>query len=209
MTRDKPGLVAARSSVGITRGRWSAALLAVLLLSSASFKVLGQSSEKQRASSQQEIAAFRRKVLQPALKMLKEKRVQFDPELLLSDDWRVELAPALARMPEMKASIQVGDHMRGVYFAATLLLPERVSLTGDTFILVQELAPSDENSLVNIIGDYRLFIFVIGNEKQYQAMRTRKSGDFLRLNVGPCTVLGIAPVFQRHFTCRGMGLVGP
>jgi hypothetical protein len=148
-------------------------------------------------------------VLQPALKMLKEKHVQFDPELLLRDDWRDELAPALARMPEMKASVQVGDHMRGVYFAATLLLPERVTLTGDTFILAQELAPSDENSLVNIIGDYRLFIFVIGNEKQYQAMRTRKPGDFLRLNVGPCTIFGVAPVFQRGFTCRGMGLLGP
>ena len=176
---------------------------ALLFLICASLIVPAQSSE------QRPNAAWKARVFKPALEMLKKRRVQFDPKLLLDDDWRSRIAPGLATMPEMSASVHGSEQMRGVYFARSLLLPERVTLIGDTFILARELVPSDENSLVNITGNYRLFIFVIGDTKQYQAMRRRPSGDFLSFDVGPCTIIGIR-VFHSHTKCQGgTAITGP
>lgn len=153
---------------------------------------------------------IRKQVLQPALKMLRKKKVPFDQQLLLHDQWREELKVAFERMPEMKKNIRVAGSMKGVYLAATILLPEEVELSGDTVILVRELAPDDENSTITISGGYRLVIFVIGDSKQYEAMRKHRSGGFLHVNVSaPCGIVGIAPVFLPRFQCRGMGFHGP
>jgi hypothetical protein len=153
-------------------------------------------------------AKFRRKLLAPALKMLKAEGVPFDPKLLLGDDWRSQLEPALARMPSMGETVRVTEPMKGVYLAGTLLLPEHVSLKGDTVILTRELAPDDENSVISITGDYQLFIFNIGDSKKFAAMlRNRSRGQFLNINVeAPCAVVGIAPIYRGRTRCRGMAI---
>ena len=201
MFRVKPQSVADRSSDETSRSRWFAALL---LLFCASVIAPAQSSVQFRGlSSQKEAVALKKRAFEPALKILQHERIKFDPKLLLDDDWRAKIAPGLANIPEMKAIVQVGEQMGGVYFAGTLLLPERVTLTGDTVILAHELVPTDEDSLINITGPYGLFIFVIGDTKQYQAMRRRTTSDFLRFNVGgACVFVGIR-VFHSRFTCRG------
>jgi hypothetical protein len=151
-------------------------------------------------------APLRRRLLAPAFKMLKAEGVPFDPKLLLGDDWRSRLEPALARIPAMGETVRVTEPMKGVYLANTLLLPEHISLKGDTFILTRELAPDDENSAISITGDYRLFIFNIGENKKFAAMlRSRSWGQLLNIDVeAPCAVVGIAPIYRGRIRCRGM-----
>lgn len=148
-------------------------------------------------------ANSRKEITQPALEMLKKKKVPFDQNLLIDDLWRRELAEAFAQMPEMKKQMRVTSPMSGVYLAGTILLPARVELKGDTVMLVGEFAPIDESLTISITGPHRLFIFVIGDQKQYEAMSRRQGSQFLTVDVtGPCGVSGIAPVFRtRVFRC--------
>ena len=111
----------------------------------------GQSKRVGRnASSEDRGAELKRETLAPAFKMLKAKGVPFDPTLLLDADWRSRIEPALARIPEMGQTVRVTEPMGGVYLADLLLLPEHISLKGDTFILTRELAPDDENSRIDL-----------------------------------------------------------
>jgi len=154
----------------------------------------------------------KRKLLAPALKMLEAQGVPFDPKLLLGDDWRSQLEPALARMPAMGETVRVTEPMKGVYLAGILLLPEHISLKDDTFILTRELAPDDENSTISITGNHQLFIFNIGDRRKFAAMfrnlrssSARQSREFLNIDVeAPCAVVGIAPIYQGRIRCRGM-----
>lgn len=138
--------------------------------------------------------------------MLKAEGVPFDPKLLLGDDWRSQLAPSLARIAAMGEMVRVTEPMKGVYLGGTVLLPEQISLKGDTFILTRELAPDDENSTISITGHYKLFIFNIGDSKKFAAMLRHKSrGQLLNIDVeAPCVVVGIAPVNRGRIHCRGM-----
>jgi|GEM_PF-2498466 len=149
---------------------------------------------------------FERRVVGPALKMLEAKKVPFDPDLLLRDRWRTELESKFQQIPELQKQVRAPRRMKGVYLAETILLPERVELTGDTFILAREFAPIDENSTISITGEHRLVIFVIGVEKQYQAMIGRRSSQLLKVDIGgPCGFAGIAPIFNAQMRCRGLG----
>src|ERR1700674_1483352 len=67
-----------------------------------------------------------------ARQLLLQHGVPFDPDILLEGDWEEKLAPAFAVMPEFREVRQGGQKMEGVQLADTLLLPERVELTGDT-----------------------------------------------------------------------------
>ncbi len=148
----------------------------------------------------------KRKLLAPAFKMLKAEGVPFDPKLLLGDDWRSQLEPALARMPAMGETVRVTEPMKGVYLAGTLLLPEHISLKGDTLILTRELAPDDENSTISITGDHRLFIFNIGDSRRFAAMlRSKSRRELLNIDLkAPCAVVGIAPIYRGQVHCQGM-----
>jgi hypothetical protein len=148
----------------------------------------------------------KRKLLAPAFKMLKAEGVPFDPKLLLGDDWRSQLEPALARMPAMGETVRVTEPMKGVYLAGILLLPEHISLKGDTLILTRELAPDDENSTISITGDHQLFIFNIGDSRKFAAMLRSKFGrELLNIDVkAPCAVVGIAPIYRGRVRCQGM-----
>ena len=152
---------------------------------------------------------IRKTVLEGAMRMLKEKKVPFNPNLLLDHGWKDNLKDAFDQMPEMQTDVHVAGPMSGLYLARSILLPERVDLIGETVILAQELAAEDENSKIYVSGDHRLVILVIGNKKQYEAMRRREPTDILRVNVtAPCGLVGIPPRFLAGYRCMGMGFVG-
>ena len=158
------------------------------------------------AADEGQATQIKRKLLAPAVKMLKAQGVPFDPKLLLSDDWRSQLEPALIGMPRMGETVRVTEPMRGVYMAGILLLPEHISLEGDTLILTRELAPDDENSTISITGDHQLFIFNIGDNKKFAAMLRNKSrSELLNIYVkAPCAVVGIPPIYRGRVHCLGM-----
>jgi hypothetical protein len=172
---------------------------------------LGRSIRGGRNASKEDRGAqIKREALAPALKMLKAKGVPFDSRLLLEEDWRPLIEPALARMREMRETMRVTGPMEGVYMAGLVLLPERISLRGDTLILTRELAPDDENSSVSITGSHRLFIFNVGDSRKFEAMvREPPRGQFLNIDVeASCVLDGIAPMYLGTYRCRGIGYFG-
>jgi hypothetical protein len=184
---------------------YSGAFCLFVLLNVATLPSFGQVVKSGHGASG-EGQEIKRKLLAPAFEMLKAERVPFDPKLLLGDDWRSQLEPALARMPAMDETVRVTEPMKGVYLAGTLLLPEHTSLKGNTFILTRELAPNDENSTISITGDHQLFIFNLGDSKKFAAMlRSKFRRDLLNIDVNaPCAVVGIAPIYRGRVHCQGM-----
>jgi hypothetical protein len=100
--------------------------------------------------------------------------------------------------------------MKGVYMAGILLLPEEVTLEGETVIITRELAPNDENSTINISGDHALYIFNIGDPRRYAAMvKSRSASELLNISVdAPCYLVGIEPIYRARVRCRGKGYWG-
>jgi hypothetical protein len=71
--------------------------------------------------------------------LLIKKAVPFDPDILLTPNWRKTLAPHFEQMPEMQ-EVKIGPRrLKGVHMAHTLYLPEKVELTGDTVILARNV----------------------------------------------------------------------
>jgi hypothetical protein len=205
--RYDPGLNAERFCRCPTGLIYSAAICLVFCLNVVTSLSFGQVVKPRHGVADKgQDTQLKRKLLAPALKMLKAQGVPFDPKLLLGDDWRSQLEPALARMPAMGQTVRVTTPMKGVYLAGILLLPEHISLEGDTLILTHELAPNDENSTISITGDYQLFIFNIGDSRKFAAMLKNKSRtELLNIDVkAPCTVVGIAPIYRGRVRCRGM-----
>jgi len=170
----------------------------------------GQNIRGGRNAPDDERAETIRALLVPIRNLLKAKGVPFDPKLLFDEDWRALIEPALVRMPEMGQTVRVTEPMEGVYLAGMVLLPERISLKGDTLILTRELAPNDENSVINITGSHRLFIFNVGDRRKYEAM-VRKGADSQVLNIdveAECVIVGIAPIYLGTYRCRVRGYVG-
>jgi len=151
-----------------------------------------------------------RELLVPIRSLLKARGVDFDPRLLFDDNWRALIEPALVRMPEMGQTLRVTEPMGGVYLAGTILLPERISLKSDTLILTRDLAPDDENSVINISGGHRLFIFNVGDRGKYEAMvRNGAASQILNIDVdAACVVVGIAPMYLGTYRCRERGYFG-
>ena len=152
---------------------------------------------------------IRKKLLEPVFKMLKAKRVPFDPKHLLDDNWRSLIEPSIAASPDMTKTFRVTGTMDGVYMAGMVLMPEWVHLTGDTFILARELAPDDENSSIKITGAYQLVIFNIGDPQKFEVITKRRPRDhFLKIDIAaPCALVGISPLYLGSYRCRGMSYV--
>ena len=71
--------------------------------------------------------------------LLIKKGVPFDPDILLTANWRKTLATHFEQMPEMQ-EVRIGPRrLKGVQMAHTLYLPEKVELTGDTVILARNV----------------------------------------------------------------------
>lgn len=96
---------------------------------------------------------------EPARVLLLSRDVPFEPEILRADDWAQQLAPALAKMPEMQVDHYETEPLKGVYFAKRLFLPERVGLAGDTIIIAEEVF--FEGSHVIIRGNRNFYFYPI------------------------------------------------
>ncbi|MDQ3800648.1 MAG: hypothetical protein M3384_14460, partial [Acidobacteriota bacterium] len=101
-----------------------------------------------------------RKHFEPAKKLLLARGVPFDPEALLLPDWREKIAPSLAQMNEMQTTLRAGDSVKGVLIADTLILPEKVTLTGDTVILAKTLVFEGKSVEIKGIGK-NVYVFPV------------------------------------------------
>jgi|SRR5215831_2238071 len=182
--------------------RWRRSLFSSALLSlSVCLQVLPSASQSVRINpTQVEKIQSGRQRLALAFDLLRERGVPFDPELLIDDDWRSEIEPALPLMPEMSETRTIDAQAGGVYLGGTILLPQRVALTGDTFILCHDFAAEDENTSIDIAGHHSLFIYVIGDAKINAAMAARGRRGFppMHLNIdvmSPFVVVGVPAHF--------------
>jgi hypothetical protein len=92
--------------------------------------------------------------------MLLDKKVPFDPDILLKRDWPERLTKVLDQMPEMQISYIREEPLAGVIMADELTLPEEVRLAGDTLILVKQLKyKTNKDHRVVLKGPYRFFIY--------------------------------------------------
>jgi hypothetical protein len=97
---------------------------------------------------------------EPARKMLLESGVQFDPDILLSADWRERLDPSFINSYEMQTTLRTGNELKGVQIADTLVLPEKVELTGDLVIIANTLIYEGNNPVIEGVGK-NVYIFPI------------------------------------------------
>jgi hypothetical protein len=95
---------------------------------------------------------LRREKFEPARKMLREAGVPFDPEILLSPDWKTQLVSELPEIQEMHTAFRSGSKMGGVQIADTIILPEKVELTKDLVILTNNLVLEGKHTEITGVG---------------------------------------------------------
>lgn len=117
-----------------------------------------QDSVKTQARSQTTLAQ-KRKNFEKAQKLLTDAKVPFDPEILLEGEWRKTLRRTLDQMPELQTIKRGSDRLKGVQLAHTLYLPNRVTLQGDTVILVRNLVLDGQDAVIR--GPFGIYVFPI------------------------------------------------
>jgi hypothetical protein len=122
----------------------------------------------------------KRRNFEPMRRLLVNKGVPFEPDALLDSKWPQKLASTFAAMPEMQETRFEQKSLSGVQLAATLYLPERVELEGDTIILAKKIVFEGNNVVIR--GHYNLHIMpieslgVIGTTlKEYKAKRKQQT----------------------------------
>src|ERR1700741_100615 len=91
--------------------------------------------------------------------LLIKKGVPFDPDILLTRNWRKTLAPQLEQMPEMQ-EVRIGPgRVKGVQIAHTLYFPEKVELVGDTVILAHNLVFEGRDAVIK--GNFSIAVYPI------------------------------------------------
>ncbi len=80
--------------------------------------------------------------------LLIKKGVPFDPDILMTLNWRQRLSSYFDAMSELQ-EVKIGPgKLKGVQLAHTLYLPEKVELVGDTVILVRNLVFEGHNAVI-------------------------------------------------------------
>lgn len=110
--------------------------------------------DRLQAELDQKRADFRR-----ARELLLKKNLPFDPDVLITDNWRKTLRSVFAQMPELREVRRGEDKLRGVQLADTLYLPEKVELEGDTVILVRNLVFDGQDAVIK--GPYNIYVYPI------------------------------------------------
>ena len=153
--------------------------LSIILLLIAQSFIFSEASVNARGTQSipmptREYEDAKKRNFEPVRQLLMQKGVPFEPEALLDSNWAQKLASTFARMPEMQETRFEQKPLSGVQLAATLYLPERVELEGDTIILAKKIV--FEGKDVVIRGHYNLHILpieslgVIGTTlKEYKA----------------------------------------
>jgi len=91
--------------------------------------------------------------------LLIEKNVPFDPDILLESNWRETLKATFNQMPELRQVRRGTNRLKGVEMAHTLYLPEKVSLEGDTVILVRNLIFDGHEAVVR--GPFNIYVYPV------------------------------------------------
>jgi len=123
---------------------WSVVLITMLAFAGlALYQNLGFQTNSAAASPkdkepEQELTAAQRSFA-PAKKLLMEKGVPFDPEILMSADWKSKIEPVLPGIVELNTTLRTSDKIKGVQIADTLIIPSDVELTGDTVLLANRI----------------------------------------------------------------------
>lgn len=102
----------------------------------------------------------KRKAFEPAKKLLLKRKVPFNPEILLSPTWRQQLSSNFSEMAEMQTSVILGNTLQGLEIADTIILPERVELTGDLVILANNLVFEGKQTVIKGVGK-NVYIFPV------------------------------------------------
>ena len=91
--------------------------------------------------------------------LLIKKGVPFNPDILLTRNWRKSLAPHFEQMPEMQ-EVRIGPgRLKGVQIAHTIYFPERVELVGDTVILARSLIFEGRDAVIK--GNFSIAVYPI------------------------------------------------
>jgi len=94
-----------------------------------------------------------------AKNLLVYKNVPFDPEILLTPDWRKTLKSTFDQMPELQEVRRGANRLKGVQMAHTLYLPEKVRLEGDTVILVRNLIFDGHEAVIR--GPFSIYVYPV------------------------------------------------
>jgi hypothetical protein len=100
-----------------------------------------------------------KKNFENAKKLLVDKNVPFDPEILLTPDWRKTLKSTFDQMPELREVRRGTNRLKGVQMAHTLYLPEKVRLEGDTVILVRNLIFDGNDAVIR--GPFNIYVYPV------------------------------------------------
>lgn len=128
----------------------------------------------------------RRKDFEKARNLLIEKRVPFDPEILLTPDWRRTLKSTFNQMPELQQVRRGRNRLKGVEMAHTLYLPENVRLEGDTVIIARNLIFDGHDAVIR--GPFNIYVYpmdqagVLGTSFEVALERERRKSGVRFIN---------------------------
>jgi hypothetical protein len=130
------------------------------------FPKLEQANSAVYTQRMQELRVQQKRDFSRSRELLNQEGVPFDPDELLDLNWREKLSLKFAEMPQMQNDrIVTSKHLKGVYIANKLSLPEKMAVDGDLVILTRHLVYGGEN--VEIIAPgHGVSVFVVDSEEK-------------------------------------------
>ena len=136
---------------------------AALTIKTGAFRTSAQQNgEPQLQVSQEDAYAKQVREFQPIKNLLIEKGVPFEPEHLLSPNWKSLLQPKLAQMAEMYQTRSLSNRVAGVEIANVLYLPEKVEITGDTIFLANRIIFEGKDAVLK--GNHAIYFLPLAEE---------------------------------------------
>ncbi len=136
----------------------------ILVLTSVSFQSPGSVLVAQRSIRTRPVVTPEQRFedFQPARRLLSEKQLPFDADMLHERNWQDLLAPVFATIPEMQVTRRMGDKVSGLIMGDTLYFPEKVQIVGDTLILANRVIFEGRNVLLKgNLGHNSIYIFPV------------------------------------------------
>lgn len=110
-------------------------------------------------SAQLKYIQGRIKMLNTIRAVLSDSGAPFNPDLLMSRDWRRRLKTTFAAMPQMQITRLQNQPLKGAVFANELQLSDNVTIASDTVIVANRITFRKSNSVIK--GPHNIHIFVV------------------------------------------------